>query len=420
MLNPTGYRRLGRRGMLAATGALLAAPSIVRAQGQNGVALVIGNSKYLWEASLPNVRRDAPDVAKRFQALGLKTEMLENLGRDALLQAIDRFGAASRGAKLAAFYFAGHGVSWDKQSFIVPVDADLSNPSMVTALVRIPSIIASTKEAANRFLVFDSCRNNPADGWRQQETRNQARSDAADSVASAATAPNTLVLLSTAPGGFALDGPAGENSPFASALLSQLDGASVDLQALPGMLRRTLLTGTDCRQMVWDQNSYAAPFTLKGLGKAGPKTDSSRIIELPNAYAFAAKNKLVLPPGLIALRSIDGSTQARKVGAYEHVSKYAVGASSSALGPAVLAILAVDRDGMAQVVTAGKDYRTGAGVRWSFRPAPIIRDRLEIQAIDELSLSDWTWRDADSGIYTASTKYERTYLTTYPFKRLDS
>ena len=46
---------LFRRSLLAG-GALLAAPSIVRAQGTNGVALVIGNSKYQWEAQLGNVK----------------------------------------------------------------------------------------------------------------------------------------------------------------------------------------------------------------------------------------------------------------------------------------------------------------------------------------------------------------------------
>ena len=58
----TRLRGIGRRNLIATTAGLLAAPAIVRAEGTNGVALVIGNSKYTWEASLPNVRRDAPDV----------------------------------------------------------------------------------------------------------------------------------------------------------------------------------------------------------------------------------------------------------------------------------------------------------------------------------------------------------------------
>src|SRR5471032_49347 len=91
---------IGRRTLLAGAGGLLASPAIVRAQGQAaGVALVIGNSKYKWEASLPNVKRDAPDIAKRFQALGLRTELLQDQSREAMLRAIEKFEDASRGAR---------------------------------------------------------------------------------------------------------------------------------------------------------------------------------------------------------------------------------------------------------------------------------------------------------------------------------
>src|SRR5476651_373139 len=126
--------RLARRALLAGAGSLLAAPAIVRAQGTGGVALVIGNSKYKWEASLPNVRRDAPDVAKRFQTLGLKTDLLQDAGQDAMRAAVDKFASAARGANLAAFYFAGHGASWANDSYLVPEDADLSNPGTVQSL----------------------------------------------------------------------------------------------------------------------------------------------------------------------------------------------------------------------------------------------------------------------------------------------
>ena len=99
----------------------MASPAVVRAQGQaSGVALVIGNAKYKWEAPLPNVKRDAPDIARAFQALGLKTELLQDAGNDAMRQALDKFATSSRGANLAAFYFAGHGAAWDKDTYLVP------------------------------------------------------------------------------------------------------------------------------------------------------------------------------------------------------------------------------------------------------------------------------------------------------------
>ncbi|MEI6204990.1 MAG: caspase family protein, partial [Enhydrobacter sp.] len=106
---------IGRRSALAGAGSLLVAPAIVRAQGKtNGVALVIGNSKYAREAQLPNVRRDAPDIAKRFESFGLKTELVQDAGRDAMNRALEKFGAAAKGADFAAFYFAGHGASWGR------------------------------------------------------------------------------------------------------------------------------------------------------------------------------------------------------------------------------------------------------------------------------------------------------------------
>ena len=95
---------ISRRGLLAGAAAL-AAPSIARAQGQaaGGVALVIGNSKYSWEAPLPNVRRDVAAVARRLQAYGLKTELLEDSGRDAMRRGIDAFIASVRGARQITF-----------------------------------------------------------------------------------------------------------------------------------------------------------------------------------------------------------------------------------------------------------------------------------------------------------------------------
>ena len=81
---------LKRRAFLGAASALAWPAPAIRAQGKtSGVALVIGNSQYRWETSLPNVRRDAPDIAKVFQAMGLKTELVQDAGHAAMRQALD-------------------------------------------------------------------------------------------------------------------------------------------------------------------------------------------------------------------------------------------------------------------------------------------------------------------------------------------
>ena len=139
---------LKRRTVLAGAVTALASPAI-RAQAQSaGAALVIGNSKYQWEAALPNVRRDAPDIAKCFQSMGLKTELVQDAGRDAMRRALDSFAPSAKGARLAAFYFAGHGASWGKDTYLVPVDTDLSAPSMVQSLIPVPSVANGMSAAA--------------------------------------------------------------------------------------------------------------------------------------------------------------------------------------------------------------------------------------------------------------------------------
>ena len=98
--------------MLAGGGSLMLTAPAVRAQGQNaGVALVIGNSKYQWEAQLPNVRRDAPDIAKVFQAMGLKTELVQDAGHAAMRQALGPVKTILWNGPLGVFEIPSFGVA---------------------------------------------------------------------------------------------------------------------------------------------------------------------------------------------------------------------------------------------------------------------------------------------------------------------
>ena len=416
-------RVVGRRRVLAGAAGLLACPSIVRAQSQNGVALVIGNSKYKWEASLPNVKRDVQDVAKRLQTLGLKVELMQDIGREAMFTAVRKFGQVSRGANLSAFYFAGHGASWENDTYLVPEDADLSNPGAVKSLLPVSSIVGATGDARHRLLVFDNCRNNPADGWRQVAAARSSYVNEDVSRVGSSMAPETLVLYSTAPGAVALDGPADENSPFAAAFLRQIDGNSIDLKTLPEKLRRDLLLATECRQMVWDQNTFTAPFQLGGSGKSAagrePGRDPSTILELPNAYAFAARNNLPLPLGLVAFRTASDPSAERMVGSYrwEWVQANNQGSVPS---PALFIVLSVVGNSTA-VVSANKDIGGTLGARWRFSTLGVRTDRgfSGISADGNLKF-DFAWRDRDSGTQTTSPAAHMNFRPrSTPFMRLD-
>ena len=442
----TAPRPIARRTLLAGAGALLAAPA-VHAQGQGqgqgqrqgpgqgggqggqgggrpqgtgpGVALVIGNSKYQWEASLPNVRRDAPDIAKRFEAMGLKTQILQDANRAAMVQAIEAFGEQARGSRFAAFYFAGHGAAWVKDNYLVPVDADLSSPNSTQALVPVSAVGAATGRAAHRLVVYDNCRNNPADGWQQLETQRAAAvSDAARAALNLKS--NSLILFSTAPGRVALDGPAGENSPFAAALMRQLDGQTVDLRGLGAALRRDLLIATEGRQVLWDLDTFQQSFVVAGArGRVAANSsswarDPSKIIELTKAYAFVRDNGLPLPPGLIAHRSAGRDGQ--KAGSWQYMANF-----KGTPAPQCLVVMSAEEGRTAELIVSAKGDN---GPYWRFVTGTIAGGRIEYRPRDGSAHFSFAWKDANSGTLTQQADLKggaRSQRLPYtaPFTRLD-
>lgn len=409
---------IGRRAAIAGAGSLLGFPGIQARAQTSGVALVIGNSKYQWESQLPNVRRDAPDIAKRFQAFGLQTELVQDAGRGAMRQALDKFAAASNGASLSAFYFAGHGVTADGGTFLVPVDADLSTPSAVPNLIGVGGVLRSMAGAVNHLVVLDNCRNNPADGWRQRAAEQQAGSRQAEGGSNENDPPNTLVLFSTAPGRVALDGPAGQNSPFAASLLRQLAAPSVDLGSLPGRLRRDLLIATEGRQILWDRTNYQGGFVMSGARNAQPvsatggwSSDPSKLIELNGAYAFAQQNGLVMPQGLLAHRASAGTRDGRKVGSFRY--------TNYGQDPSVLIVMSVEEQQGAELITVSRDRKRRA--KWRFVRGTLSGDSIEFIDPDGNFRCAFKWSDANAGgvsiVPEGGGKQSRIY--TGSFARLD-
>jgi len=414
------YGVIGRRTLLGAAGGLaLSAPAIrALAQAGAGVALVIGNSKYQWEAQLPNVKRDVPDIAKRFQAMGFKTELVQDVGRQAMQAAIEKWAAASKGAGTAAFYFAGHGANWGRQTFLVPADADLSNPSVAESLTPTNAVGAAASGAASRLVILDACRNNPADGWRQVQAQRGAVVN--ENRTGGAAPPNTLVMFSTAPGRVALDGPAGQNSPFAAALMRQLDAPTVDLRALPGTLRRDLLIATEGRQVLFDRSTLQDSVTMKGarLADAANKSswagDPSKIVDLPNAYAYARENRFPIPEGLIAHRPAGASRDARMIGSFKYTSKYKTGAT-----PGLAIVMSIEEGRTAEIILAGISE---IGPFWRFVTARLSGGQLEFVPRDNAGKQIWSWNDANTGsvsVFSESIGGQDNRPSSSKFTRLD-
>src|SRR5581483_6260027 len=98
------------------------------------VALVIGNTAYQFTDPLTNPRNDAHSVATSLKRIGFQ-EVIEGTDLDvgALAGKVRDFSRALRGADLAFFFYAGHGIQVNGLNYMMPVDAKLAEEGDVYA-----------------------------------------------------------------------------------------------------------------------------------------------------------------------------------------------------------------------------------------------------------------------------------------------
>ena len=90
------------------------------------VALVVGNSAYQNVSPLDNPRNDAKLIADTLRDLGFTLiggGAQLDLDKSSFDTAVQKFGTQLRGADVALFFYAGHGVQIRGSNYLVPVSA---------------------------------------------------------------------------------------------------------------------------------------------------------------------------------------------------------------------------------------------------------------------------------------------------------
>jgi hypothetical protein len=203
--------------LLCAFAALIAVQSAAFAGVR--LALVLGNGKYEAVPALDNPSNDAADLAQALRGVGFEVIEQRDATRDAMAKAVREFSERLRGADVALFFYAGHGLQMNGENYLLPVDAKIESPADVRFntinLSDIQQEMESGGSGRANIIILDACRNNPfaeklASSGRAILTRGLGRIDA--------TGEGSLIVYSTQPNNVALDG-AGRNSPFTAALL---------------------------------------------------------------------------------------------------------------------------------------------------------------------------------------------------------
>ena len=134
------------------------------AYSQQKVALVVGNNSYK-EYPLKNAGNDAQLMTTTLQKLGFTVQQALNKSKADLEKDLATFNHNYRNADIRFFYYAGHGIQFDGDNYLIPVDATLEDKVDVRLqginFSTIFSMFQDSKPGAMNIFIMDACRNNP-------------------------------------------------------------------------------------------------------------------------------------------------------------------------------------------------------------------------------------------------------------------
>lgn len=242
-------------------------PMIPLARQGRRVALVIGNADYSHATLLPNAVNDATAISESLRNLQFEVMAVHNQSAIGFRRALRDFSDAAKGAEVALFFFAGHGLQMGQrdrvENYLVPVDARLADArDMDDEAIALSRILQLMEGAQARLVILDACRDNPLltrmpqTGGTRSVSRGLAPIDAAG-------AHGTLVAFSTAPGAVAADGT-GRNSPFTAALVNHLRTPGLELRGVLTRVRAEVAQATGNVQVPWSNDGLLSELFLAG------------------------------------------------------------------------------------------------------------------------------------------------------------
>src|SRR5580692_10865045 len=244
---------------------ILSAASIAPSFAADRFALVIGNAKYPdADAPLKEPINDARDIADELKRDGFTVDIGENLNGEGMRRAFERLYGHVKPGTVALVFFSGFGIQSNRQSFMIPVDAQIwteadvrrDGVSLETVLGEINSRGAGVKIA-----LVDASRRNP------YERRFRSFSAGLAPV----IAPNgTLVMYSAALSSVISDN-GGDHSLFVQELLKEIRVPDLMAEETLNRTRVGVTRASRSEQVPWISSSLAEDFSfIPGARPPGP------------------------------------------------------------------------------------------------------------------------------------------------------
>jgi formylglycine-generating enzyme required for sulfatase activity len=223
------------------------------------VAFVIGVGAYKNAPRLPNPVSDARAIGDALRHLNFEVEEVYDPDFRDLTRSLREFGIKAQQADVAVIYYAGHGVQVGRENYLLPADALLERErDLVYEALPLELFLDEASQAKRlSIILLDACRNNPFVDRLSRGITAPSRGPAAAGLARVDAVPrNTLVAMATKADQTAEDGSTG-HSPFAEALLKNLQTPGLELSLFFRSVRDGVLRAT---------NNQQEPYVFSSLG----------------------------------------------------------------------------------------------------------------------------------------------------------
>src|SRR5665213_854885 len=219
-------------------------------------ALVIGNSKYPdADAPLKEPINDARDVADELKRDGFSVDVGENLTGDGMRRAFDKLYGRIKLGSVVLVFFSGFGVQAARQSYMIPVDAQIwTEPDVRRDGFSLETVLGeiNNRGAGVKIALIDASRRNPF------ERRFRSFSAGLAPV----IAPNgTLVMYSAALSPVISDNGS-DHSLFVQELLKEMRVPDLMAEETLNRTRVGVTRASRSEQVPWISSSLAEDFSF--------------------------------------------------------------------------------------------------------------------------------------------------------------